>query len=103
MFTPDEIALKRRQLASLREAHPQPAPHVAEVIARLERETATDEPQDITAPSVVDQLAAAESIIADLTANVERLTRERDAAKALNDGLQRQLDAKSKTTQKRKR
>lgn len=106
MFTPEEIDLKRRQLASLREAHPQPAPHVADVIARLERETATDEPQlDITTPSVVDQLAAAESIIAGLAANVDRLTRERDDARALNDGLQRQLDAKAKakTTTKRKR
>ena len=66
-LSPDEIAFKRRQLASLREAHPEPAPHVAEAIARLEAETA-----------------------------------ERDAAKALNDGLQLQLDATAQSTAKRR-
>ncbi len=93
MHTPDEIAFKRRQLASLREAHPDPAPHVAEAIARLERETADAPTADTT---VADQLTAAQSIIAGLQAELDKTRAELATARA-------ELAAKPKTTPKRKR
>ncbi len=96
MLTPDEVAFKRRQLASLREAHPDPAPHVAEAIARLEADTAAVVVQE-------DQLAAAHAIIAGLTS---KLSTVEAANRGLNDTiaeLKAQLAGKPKPTPKRKR
>jgi hypothetical protein len=99
MHTPEEIAFKRRQLASLREAHPDPAPHVAEAIARLERETAEAPTADTT---VADQLTAAQSIIAGLEAEVAKL-RDHIAELEANLSAERVKNTKPKTTPKRKR
>lgn len=97
-LTPDESAFKRRQVASLREAHPNPAPHVAEAIARLEAELAD------AGPTLADQLAAAHRALAALQASNDAFAaavQERDATIA---DLRTQLAAKpaAKPAAKRK-
>lgn len=71
MLTPDVIEFKRRQLASLREAHPEPSPEVAAAIQRLADEV---DPPRTHADELADQLAAAQAIIAGLQAQVADLT-----------------------------
>jgi hypothetical protein len=84
MLTPDDIALKRRQIATLR-ARPEPSPEAAAAVARLEAEIgrAALSPD----PDLHSLLAAALS--------------DRDAARArvaeleaANDALRAQLKAK---------
>lgn len=99
MLTTDEVAFKRRQLASLREAHPTPAPHVQEVMDRLERETADAPASD----GLADQLAAAHAIIAGLEAQLSTADADRAALRIMNADLEAKLATKPKTkTAKRK-
>lgn len=97
MFTADEIDLKRRQLATLRSRGADAGPDVAAAIARLVRETATDEPQDITAPSVVDQLAAT---AAELAAARDRIAELEGQLSAVRVELNQ---ARTKAAPKKKR
>lgn len=103
---PDTIALKERQLASLRDAHPDPAPHVQAAMDRLQAEI-----DGAGQPTPVDELAAAlgiQAALRDALAEHARVIAARDATIAEHAAtiasLQAQLAARSKprTTAKRK-
>jgi DNA-binding phage protein len=107
MLTPEDIALKRRQLATLR-ARANPTTEAIAAIARLESEVAEPDPlsakPDIHAhlAAVLGERDAALATITALRTDLDAAQQVAESFRLERDQLRRQLDAKAKPAAKRK-